>query len=89
MRYQLIVRRLPAILEMQVESLLQNIDTPIVINNLPTLLKRIAGADLPHGADILIQLHGRMRTQHYPKTASPSIAFQTVDLKLYVVTLTC
>jgi hypothetical protein len=74
---------------MQVESLLQHVDTPIVINNLPTLLKRIAGADLPHGADILIQLHGRMRTQHYPKTVSLPSAFPTVDLKLYVVTLKC
>jgi hypothetical protein len=69
---------------MEVESLFQHVATPTVIKNFPTLMKRIAGADLPHGADILIQLHQRMLRQLYPGTLSPSHAPPIVDLKQYV-----
>jgi hypothetical protein len=44
------------------------------MKDFPTLIKRIAGAGLPHGADILIQLHERMLKQHYPRVVSPKPA---------------
>ncbi|OJA12248.1 hypothetical protein AZE42_04081 [Rhizopogon vesiculosus] len=62
--------RFPHILEMEVESLFQHVTTPTVKKDYPTLIKRIAGADLPHGADVLIQLHEKMLNQHYPRTVS-------------------
>ncbi|OAX36905.1 hypothetical protein K503DRAFT_801651 [Rhizopogon vinicolor AM-OR11-026] len=64
--------RFPHILEMEVESLFEHVTTPAVKKDYPTLIKRIAGADLPHGADVLIQLHEKMLNQHYPRTVSPS-----------------
>jgi hypothetical protein len=69
---------------MEVDSLFQHVTTPTVIKDFPTLMKRIAGADLPHGADILIQLHRRMLRQLYPGTLSPLHAPPIVDLKQYV-----
>jgi hypothetical protein len=72
---------------MEVESLFQHVATPTVMKDFPTLIKRIvgAGAGLPHGADILIQLHERMLKQHYPRVVSPKPAPQPV----YVDTLKC
>lgn len=64
--------RFPAILEMEVEILFQNIITPTIMQDFPTLIERIAGADLPHGADILTKLHERMLRQHYPRILSPA-----------------
>ncbi|KAG2366325.1 hypothetical protein BDR07DRAFT_1480190 [Suillus spraguei] len=62
--------RFPTILDMEIEILFQNIVTPTVMKDFPTLIQRIASADLPHGADILTKLHERMLRQHYPKTLS-------------------
>lgn len=63
--------KFPAILEMEVEILFQNIVTPTIMKDFPTLIQRIAGANLPHGADILTKLHEKMLRQHYPRTSSP------------------
>ncbi|KAG2130712.1 hypothetical protein DEU56DRAFT_982052 [Suillus clintonianus] len=63
--------RFPLILEMEVESLFQHITSATVMNDFPTFIKRIGGADLPHGVDILIKLHERMLRQHYPRVFSP------------------
>lgn len=66
--------RFPAILEMEIEILFQNIVTPTIMKDFPTLIQRIAGANLPHGADILTKLHERMLRQHYPRILSPAPA---------------
>lgn len=63
--------KFPAILEMEIEILFRNIVTPTIMKDFPTLIQRIAGADLPHGADILTKLHERMLRQHYPGILSP------------------
>lgn len=66
--------RFPAILEMEIEILFQNIVTPTIMKDFPTLIQRIASANLPHGADILTKLHERMLKQHYPRIVSPAPA---------------
>ncbi|KAG2064576.1 hypothetical protein BDR04DRAFT_1162411 [Suillus decipiens] len=66
--------RFPAILDMEIEILFQNIVTPTVMKDFPILIQRIASADLPHGADILTKLHERMLRQHYPRALSPAPA---------------
>lgn len=66
--------RFPAILEMEIEILFQNIVTPTVTKDFPMLIQRIASAGLPHGADILTKLHERMLKQHYPTILSPEAA---------------
>jgi len=66
---------------MEVESLFQHVVTPTVMKDFPTLMKRIAGADIPHGADILFQLHQRMLRQLYPGTLSLPHAPPIVGLK--------
>lgn len=66
--------RFPAIIEMEIEILFQNIVTPTIMKDFPTLIQRIAGANLPHGADILTKLHERMLRQHYPRILSPAPA---------------
>lgn len=64
--------KFPAILEMEVEILFQKIVTPTVMKDFPALIQKIAGANLPHGADILTKLHERMLRQHYPMSLSPA-----------------
>lgn len=56
--------KFPAILEMEVEILFQNIVTPTIMKDFPTLIQRIASANLPHGADILTKLHETMLRQY-------------------------
>jgi hypothetical protein len=57
---------------MEVEILFQNIVTPTITKDFPTLIQRIAGANLLHGADILIKLHKKMLRHHYPGVLSPA-----------------
>jgi hypothetical protein len=64
--------KFPAILDMEVEILFQNIVTPTITKDFPTLIQRIASANLPHGADILIKLHKKMLRHHYPGVLSPA-----------------
>ncbi|KAG1776472.1 hypothetical protein EV702DRAFT_335420 [Suillus placidus] len=66
--------RFPAILEMEIEILFQNIVSPTIMKDFPALIQRIASANLPHGADILTKLHERMLKQHYPRILSPAPA---------------
>ncbi|KAG1726733.1 hypothetical protein EDD22DRAFT_830786 [Suillus occidentalis] len=47
----------PAILQLNVEVLLQHIASVPVIQNIPSLLRRIIDSQLPHGADIVIGLY--------------------------------
>ncbi|KAG0697502.1 hypothetical protein DFH29DRAFT_1003678 [Suillus ampliporus] len=56
----------PAILQMQVEVLLQHIASVPVIKNIPSLIRRIADSQLPHGADIIIDLYQKILLQYHP-----------------------
>ncbi|KAG2054174.1 hypothetical protein BDR06DRAFT_955787 [Suillus hirtellus] len=56
----------PAILQMNVEVLLQHIASVPVIQNIPALLRRITDSQLPHGADIVISLYQKFLLQHHP-----------------------
>ncbi|KAG2143602.1 hypothetical protein DEU56DRAFT_979293 [Suillus clintonianus] len=56
----------PAILQMQVEVLLQHIASVNVIQNIPVLVKKIADSRLPHGADIIINLYQKFLLQYHP-----------------------
>ncbi|KAG1789703.1 uncharacterized protein HD556DRAFT_1538081 [Suillus plorans] len=57
----------PAILQMNVEALLQHIASVPVIQNIPSLLKRITDSQLPHGADIIINLYQKFLLQYRPR----------------------
>ncbi|KAG2114186.1 uncharacterized protein F5147DRAFT_678317 [Suillus discolor] len=57
----------PAILQMNVEILLQHIASVPVIQNIPALLGRITDSQLPHGADIIISLYQKFLLQHHPQ----------------------
>ncbi|KAG0706116.1 hypothetical protein DFH29DRAFT_996270 [Suillus ampliporus] len=56
----------PAILQIQVEVLLQHISSVSVIQNIPSLLRRIADSQLPHGADIIIDLYQKILLRYHP-----------------------
>jgi len=57
----------PAILKMQVEVLLDHIASVPVIQNMPSLVKRIADSQLPHGADIIIDLFQKILLRYHPQ----------------------
>ncbi|KAG2087726.1 hypothetical protein BD769DRAFT_1529736, partial [Suillus cothurnatus] len=57
----------PAILQMQVQVLVQHIAAVPVIQNLPSLVRRIVDSQLPHGADIMIDLYQKFLLQHHPQ----------------------
>ncbi|KAG1896542.1 uncharacterized protein F5891DRAFT_1175124 [Suillus fuscotomentosus] len=57
----------PAILQMNVEVLLQHIASIPVIQNIPSLLRRINDSQLPHGADIIIDLYQKFLLQYHPQ----------------------
>ncbi|KAG2143597.1 hypothetical protein DEU56DRAFT_910729 [Suillus clintonianus] len=57
----------PAILQMQVDILLQHIASVDVIQNMPSLARRIADSQIPHGADIMIDLYRKMLLQYHPQ----------------------
>jgi hypothetical protein len=52
---------------MNVEVLLEHIASIPVIQNVPSLLKRIADSQLPHGADIVINLYQKFLLQYHPR----------------------
>ncbi|KAG2157665.1 uncharacterized protein EDB93DRAFT_1246732 [Suillus bovinus] len=62
-----ITSKYPAVLQMHVEVLLQHITSVPVIQNLPSLVKRIVDSQLPHGADILIDLYQKFLLRNHPK----------------------
>jgi len=70
---QLTCVRYPAILEMQVEVLLQHIASIHVIQNMASLVRRIADSQLPHGADIIIHLYQKVLLQYHPALALASV----------------
>jgi len=51
---------------MQVEVLLKHIASVPVIQNIPALVKRIAGSQLPHGAEIIIDLFQKILLRYHP-----------------------
>ncbi|KAG1723782.1 uncharacterized protein EDB91DRAFT_1063214 [Suillus paluster] len=57
----------PAILQMHIEVLLQHITSAPVIQNIPSLVRRIADSQLPHGSDIIIGLYQKFLLQYHPK----------------------
>lgn len=52
---------------MNVEVLLQHIASVPVIQNIPSLLRRIIDSQLPHGADIVIGLYQKFLLQYHPQ----------------------
>lgn len=56
----------PAILQMQVQVLIQHIASVPVIQNMPSLIRRIVDSQLPHGADIIIDLYQKFLLQYHP-----------------------
>ncbi|KAG2117654.1 hypothetical protein BD769DRAFT_1777983 [Suillus cothurnatus] len=57
----------PAILQMQVQVLVQHITAVPVIQNIPSLIRKIVDSQLPHGADIMIDLYQNFLLQHHPQ----------------------
>jgi hypothetical protein len=57
----------PAILQMQVQVLVQHIAAVPVIQNIPSLIRKIVDSQLPHGADIMIDLYQNFLLQHHPQ----------------------
>ncbi|KAG1882435.1 hypothetical protein F4604DRAFT_1744063, partial [Suillus subluteus] len=57
----------PAILQMQVQVLIQHIASAPVIQNMPSLIRRIVDSQLPHGADIIIDLYQKFLLQCHPR----------------------
>ncbi|KAG1818191.1 uncharacterized protein BJ212DRAFT_1480008 [Suillus subaureus] len=57
----------PAILQMQVQVLIQHIASVPVIQNIPALVRRIVDSQLPHGADIIIDLYQKFLLQCHPR----------------------
>jgi hypothetical protein len=51
---------------MQVEVLLKHIASVPVVQNIPALVKRIAGSQLPHGAEIIIDLFQKVLLRYHP-----------------------
>jgi len=56
----------PQLLNMELDMLYFYIATPPVIANFPALLRRIASKQLPHGADIMADIHSRFLKELYP-----------------------
>ncbi|KAG2028486.1 hypothetical protein BDR03DRAFT_1078038, partial [Suillus americanus] len=57
----------PEILQMHVQVLLQHITSVPVIQNIPSLVRRIVDSQLPHGADIIIDLYQKFLLQYHPQ----------------------
>lgn len=57
----------PEILQMHVQVLLQHITSVPVIQNLPSLIRRIVDSQLPHGGDIIIDLYQKFLLQYHPR----------------------
>lgn len=57
----------PEILQMHVQVLLQHITSVPVIQNLPSLIRRIVDSELPHGGDIIIDLYQKFLLQYHPR----------------------
>ncbi|OAX33213.1 hypothetical protein K503DRAFT_666259, partial [Rhizopogon vinicolor AM-OR11-026] len=66
--------RYPAILQMQVEVLLKHIASVPVMQNIPSLIKRIADSQLPHGADIIIDLYQKVLLRYHSQPSAPANA---------------
>ncbi|OJA15814.1 hypothetical protein AZE42_09162 [Rhizopogon vesiculosus] len=64
----------PAILQMQVEVLLKHIASVPVMQNIPSLIRRIADSQLPHGADIIIDLYQKVLLRYHPQPLAPANA---------------
>ncbi|KAG1722910.1 hypothetical protein EDB19DRAFT_1765883, partial [Suillus lakei] len=62
-----LISKYPAILQMHVEILLQHIASVPVIQNIPSLIRRIVDSQLPHGADIIIDLYQKFLLQYHPR----------------------
>lgn len=57
----------PEILQMHIQVLLQHITSVPVIQNLPSLVRRIVDSQLPHGGDIIIDLYQKFLLQYHPR----------------------
>ncbi|KAI6041759.1 hypothetical protein EDC04DRAFT_1163373 [Pisolithus marmoratus] len=58
-------RRHPAVLEMELDLLLQKIADPPIVEGLPKLMSRISQKELSHGADIMAGFYTRILEKHY------------------------
>ncbi|KAI6041758.1 hypothetical protein EDC04DRAFT_2892638 [Pisolithus marmoratus] len=66
--------RYPAVLEMELDLLLQKIANPPIIEGLPKLMSRISQKELSHGADIMAGFYTRILEKHY-STQLPTPTF--------------
>jgi hypothetical protein len=68
--------RYPEILQMHVQVLLQHITSVPVIQNLPSLIRRIVDSQLPHGGDIIIDLYQKFLLQSLRKRENGPTLFR-------------
>jgi len=64
----------PQLLDMELDVLFSCITAPLVVVNFPTLLRRIANKELPHGAEILVVMHSRFLKALHPFAALYTLA---------------
>ncbi|KAI6009960.1 hypothetical protein EDC04DRAFT_3095015 [Pisolithus marmoratus] len=65
----------PAVLEMELDLLLQKIANPPIVEGLPKLMSRISQKELSHGADIMAGFYTRILQKHYlTQRPTPAIA---------------
>ncbi|KIK17569.1 hypothetical protein PISMIDRAFT_685161 [Pisolithus microcarpus 441] len=57
--------KFPAVLEMELNLLLEKIASAPIVEGLPKLMARISQKELSHGADIMAGFYGRILKKHY------------------------
>ncbi|KAI5993830.1 hypothetical protein F5J12DRAFT_915340 [Pisolithus orientalis] len=66
--------RYPAVLELELDLLAEEIASAPIVEGLPHLMRRIAQKELSHGADILIGYNARILRKHYlPARSTPAL----------------
>ncbi|KAI5984607.1 hypothetical protein EDD15DRAFT_2375063 [Pisolithus albus] len=61
----------PAVLEMELDLLVEMIASAPIVEGLPKLMARIAQKELSHGADIMAGFYRRILTKHYTQLYGP------------------
>ncbi|KAI5993832.1 hypothetical protein F5J12DRAFT_963130 [Pisolithus orientalis] len=80
--------RYPAVLELELDLLAEEIASAPIVEGLPHLMRRIAQKELSHGADILIGYNARILRKHYlstrptPAARHPPSSRESVPLQL-------
>ncbi|KIN94113.1 hypothetical protein M404DRAFT_11332 [Pisolithus tinctorius Marx 270] len=80
--------RYPAVLELELDLLAEEIVSAPIVEGLPHLMRRIAQKELSHGADILIGYNTRILRKHYlstrptPAARHPPSSRESIPLQL-------